>query len=119
MKPRIISDSLSLISEEEEMGVSFSLKDVSHNKKDFLRVNLSLQRILRNFSFQNSVDSKFWSERVLLLLVFLYLSCLKSLRLGWYRNVGRGRLMENSVKVLKKNTDHLCWYCLISTQLLF
>lgn len=35
MRPRIISDSLSLMSEVEEMGVSFSPKDVSHNKKDF------------------------------------------------------------------------------------
>lgn len=35
MRPRITSDSLSLIFEVEEMGVSFSLKDISHNKKDF------------------------------------------------------------------------------------
>lgn len=34
MRPRITSDSLSLIFEVEEMGVSFSRKDISHNKKD-------------------------------------------------------------------------------------
>lgn len=51
MRPRIVSDPLSLISDVEEIDISFSPKISVTIRETFLRVNLSLQRILRNFPF--------------------------------------------------------------------
>lgn len=76
-------------------GVNNSSRNISYNKKDFPERRLSLQRMLCDFPLLTSVGPKSWSQRALLGPTSLEQPCLKSLRLRWYREVGRERLMVN------------------------